>query len=104
MIKKKAPKVNPAAVKQYLDFHGKQSAKLLTANIEMPDEKTPLIFIGKAPEVIYLSDKKDGKTRLYKHTVKKHGNIFAVIGNDKRVKTIIISNLNMRIDKRGLIG
>jgi len=42
--------------------------------------------------------------RRYSHKLKKHGEHHAVLGPDGRVKTIVITGLNLKIDKRGLLG
>lgn len=102
ILKKKSTQ---KAVKQYMDFHGKDHAELKEVSIDMPGANDALVHIGSAPEINYLSDKLGRKTTLYKHHVKKFGEIYAYV-NPKtgRVSTVIIANLNMRIDKRGLIS
>lgn len=104
--KKKAakPKINQAAVKQYMDFHGKDSAKITTVSIDMPGKNDALVYLGDVSEVNYLSNKHDGVRRHYTHEVKKYGKLFAVVNKNKRVQTLIIANVNTRIDKRGLIS
>jgi hypothetical protein len=86
-----------SAAKKFLDFSGRTKVKKTHASINLP--KT-WIFVGDAPEINYISDKKDGKKRLYKHRLKKHGKI--LISPDG--KLILITGLKLNIKKEGLTG
>lgn len=85
------------AVKKYKSFHGKNTAKVTSETIEVPNE---LIFIGDAFEIAYKSDKLDGKARHYVHKLKKHGKILISPKGDM----IIITGLNLKIKSVGLTG
>jgi len=47
-----------ANVKKFLDFTGKDKAKITHERMFLPDEKTGTINFAKCPEIIYDSDKK----------------------------------------------
>jgi len=98
MAFKKVDKRTP--VQKFLDFTGREKAVITNENIDLPGPKEKLIFVGRAPEINYLSNKFDGKIRLYKHKLKKHGKIFITSNG----KTIIISGLNINVKKEGLTG
>lgn len=83
--------------KKFLDFSGRARVRKTVTNITIPKQ---LIYIGDAPEINYLSDKKDGVKRLYKHILKKHGKILASPNGEM----IIITGLNLNIKKEGLTG
>jgi len=97
--------VKVSNVKKYLQFTGNTEARVTKERILLPDEKSEMIYIGVSPQVDYLLKKKHIKGEWFYHPLKKKGKLFAVVDKkDGRVKTLIISDLNIRIDKRGLIG
>jgi len=104
-LKKRSPKQKTElAIDKYKKFHQKDSAKITFDRIDLPEKKDKLIFVGKIPEIKYISDKWGRRPTLYRHTLKKHGNILAKLNDQGRVSTIIISGLNINITKEGLLG
>jgi hypothetical protein len=95
--KKKNPGVKQEAKKKFLDFTGKSRVHIKRTAINIPDE---VIKIGKATEITYLSDKWDGKKRLYVHHLKKHGDILVFPDG----QGILITGLKLNIKKEGLTG
>ncbi|RPI18732.1 MAG: hypothetical protein EHM58_04495 [Ignavibacteriae bacterium] len=89
--KKKSP------VKKYLDFTGKDTAKITTDRVNIPDT---YIFIGDVINLDYVSDKWDGKKRAYTHKLKKHGKMLV----SPNGKTVLITGLNLNVTGRGLSG
>ena len=90
-VKKKTPE------KLYKDFHWKENYETKNDVIDIPDK---WIFIGKATEINYQSDKFDGKARHYRHKLKSFGNILI----SPNGKTILITDLKLQIKKEGLTG
>jgi hypothetical protein len=97
----KKTKINPvkqrSAEKKFLDFSQRTKAKKTNYSLEIPNT---MIFIGNAPEINYISDKFDGKKRLYKHKLKTHGKILISPNGE----LIIITGLKLNIKKEGLTG
>lgn len=91
-----------SAEKQYLRFHHKTEVKRVNDSFDLPKE---FVYIGKAVELIYESDKFDGKPRLYKHKFKKHGNILAKPeGAAGFSDLIVMNNLKFKIKPEGITG
>lgn len=90
-------KVKKTPVEKYKDFHWKNDYKTTTEILDIPDK---MIYIGKATEINYKSDKFDGKARLYRHKLKSFGEILI----SPNGKTIIITNLKLQIKPEGLTG
>lgn len=84
--------------KKFLDFSGR--SRVRKTMVTIPSYPKEWIFIGNAPEINYLSDKKDGVKRLYKHPLKKHGKL--VVSPDGKIAMIF--GLNLNIKKEGLTG
>lgn len=95
---------NPATKKSidlYKAFHHRDDVKIIKDNLNIPDNE--LIFIGKAKELSYTSDKRlydDKKIRDYIHNFKKHGDVMTT----KDGRTIIIMNLSTRLKPEGIVG
>lgn len=79
------------------DFTGQKSIKTNYRTLNIPSK---LVFIGGVPRIDYDSNKFDGKMRSYFHNLKKHGvMLIAPHGH-----LIIITDVKLKITKRGLIG
>ncbi len=94
---------NPAE-KVFTDFHGFEPTKLKEVSVpdEYPDE---LVLIGKADEVLYRSNKKngapnrDGKEKTYVHDFKKG----ALWATDKEGKGFYLINPDLKVKPEGLV-
>ncbi|MBN8571621.1 MAG: hypothetical protein J0M18_18505 [Ignavibacteria bacterium] len=85
------------AIELYKGFHARNDIEIFSEDIKIPKE---LVFIGKATELNYQSDKWDGKARHYRHKYKTFGDVLA----DPAGKMIIITGLNFKIKPEGITG
>lgn len=87
----------PDAVELYKGFHARNDIEIFNEEINIPKE---LVFIGKATELNYQSDKWDGKSRHYRHKFKTFGNVLASPDGTM----VIITGLNFKIKPEGITG
>lgn len=90
------------AIKDRAGFMGFNEYDVKVENKSIPDIKQ-LIFVGPANNIDYLSDKFNGKTKLYTHTLKKKGKVY-MINVTKNCKACLITDVNLTMTPRGLVG
>ena len=104
--KKWISETNPIdkAAEVFTKFHGFEPTKL--KEVEVPDEyPDELVLIGKADEVLYRSNKKngapnrDGKEKSYVHDFKKG----ALWATDKEGKGLYLINPELKVQPEGLV-
>jgi len=93
------------AKKKRLAFSQQTKVSTTKMNILLPGKNEETMLIGTADRLDYVSDKFSGVKQLYEHRLKKHGTILAVFAkNSDRIKTIIITGVDMGVGPEGLTG
>lgn len=89
-------------IKKYKAFSGKLQARVTKKKIVWPKK---LIYIGKAKDISYSSDKQvgtlpGGKMRDYIHDFKKHGEIYT----NAQGTMFVILGVKTNLQKAGITG
>jgi len=82
-------------------FHGLRPRRLSNVRITWPKA---LVLIGHVARIDYLSDKEDGKMRLYTHDFDRPVQVFASGSAKSGRKNILLLHGSFSITQEGIVG
>lgn len=98
---RRVSKVLKAALEKSSEFHGRRPKAILRRKLSIPKA---LIRIGACARVDYISNKWDGKFRIYFHEFETEPEIYATAAPSSKGENVLMIVGKFKIEADGIIG